>query len=160
MLGTKRILTMVLVHYQMEMVERSIITQKRQKCSIHISVLCLGKKTNDVVTFYDNTLSIPLVSQKDVKQQLLELGIFKSAHPDNFHPRVLKGLAEKLVGLLKLIFNKTWNTGKVPEYWKKANVPIFKTGKRDYLGNQRPVSLTQIPNKITEQLIRASINKN
>ena len=44
--------------------------------------------------------------------------------------------------------------GEVPEDWRIANVtPVFKKGKKEDLGNYRPVSLTSIPGKVMEHLV-------
>ncbi|CAM4593890.1 unnamed protein product [Lepidochelys kempii] len=49
---------------------------------------------------------------------------------------------------------------QVPDDWKKANVvPIFKKGKEEDPGNYRPVSLTSVPRKIMEQVLKESILK-
>ncbi|GAB0184124.1 mitochondrial enolase superfamily member 1 [Grus japonensis] len=62
--------------------------------------------------------------------------------------------------LLSIIFEKSWRTGEVPEEWRKANVtPVFKKGKKEDPGNYRPVSLTSIPRKVTEELILGVIPK-
>ncbi|CAM5090233.1 unnamed protein product [Natator depressus] len=50
--------------------------------------------------------------------------------------------------------------GEVPDDWKKANVvPIFKKGKKENPGNYRPLSLTSVPGKIIEQVLKQSILK-
>ncbi|CAM5077534.1 unnamed protein product [Eretmochelys imbricata] len=79
---------------------------------------------------------------------------------DELHPRVLKELAAVIAEPLAIIFENSWRTGEVPDDWKKANVvPIFKKGKKEDPGNYRPVSLTSVPGKIMEQVLKESILK-
>uniref|UniRef100_K7EYL3 Reverse transcriptase domain-containing protein n=1 Tax=Pelodiscus sinensis TaxID=13735 RepID=K7EYL3_PELSI len=78
--------------------------------------------------------------------------------PDLMHPRVLRELANVTEEPLAIIFEKSWRLGEIPDNWKKANVvPIFKKGKKDDPGNYRPVSLTSVPGKIMEGILKESI---
>ncbi|CAM4550084.1 unnamed protein product [Caretta caretta] len=80
--------------------------------------------------------------------------------PDELHPRVLKELAAVIAEPLAIVFESSWRTGEVPDDWKKANVvPIFEKGKKEDPGNYRPVSLTSVPGKIMEQVLKESILK-
>ena len=50
--------------------------------------------------------------------------------------------------------------GEVPEDWRIANVtPVFRKGKKEDVGNYRPVSLSSVPRKVMEQPIVAAISK-
>ncbi|XP_064919062.1 uncharacterized protein LOC135579494 isoform X2 [Columba livia] len=94
-----------------------------------------------------------LVDEDWVREQLNSLDIHKSTGPDGMHPRVLREPAEVTAGPLSVIFAKSWETGEVPEDWRKANVTaVFKKGKKEDPGNYRPVSLTSVPGKVMEQL--------
>ncbi|CAM4485735.1 unnamed protein product [Caretta caretta] len=80
--------------------------------------------------------------------------------PDEMHPKILKELTEEISEPLAIIFEKSWKTGDIPEDWKMANiVPIYTKGNKDNPGNYRPVSLTSVPGKIMEQIIKKSICK-
>ena len=73
---------------------------------------------------------------------------------------MLRELADGLSEPHSIIFERSWRTGEVPEDWRTANVtPIFKKGKKEDLGNYRPVSLTSVPRKVMRQLILEVISR-
>ncbi|CAM5177833.1 unnamed protein product [Eretmochelys imbricata] len=102
----------------------------------------------------------PSVEKQVVWDYLEKLDAHKSMGPDALHPRAPKELADVIAEPLAVIFENSWRSGEVPDNWKKANVvPIFKKGKKEDPGNYRPVSLTSVPGKIMEQVLKESILK-
>ncbi|GAB0192663.1 mitochondrial enolase superfamily member 1 [Grus japonensis] len=74
------------------------------------------------------------------------------------HPRVLRELAEVLTKPLSIVYQQSWVTREVPVDWTLANVmPIYRNGRKEDLGNYRPVSLPSVPGKVMEQFILSAI---
>ena len=83
------------------------------------------------------------------------LNVSKSPGPDAVHPHLLKNCADLLAFPLMCIFQKSFQNSSVPDDWKSAIVsPLFKKGSKLDPGNYRPVSLTCVPCKIMEAIIR------
>jgi hypothetical protein len=88
-------------------------------------------------------------------QKLQNLKADSAPGPDNIHPRILKELRFELADPPSKLFTKSMDTGKVPLDWKVAVVtPIYKKGAKADSGNYRPVSLTSVPCKIMEPIIK------
>jgi len=114
-------------------------------------------------------ITLPVVTEKDlgwqdsdlnfdetaVMEKLLKLNSDKSPGSDGIHPQLLKECATVLAEPLSLLFQRSFDTGTLPADWKTANiVPIFKKGDRTDRANYRPVSLTSVPCKIMESIIK------
>ena len=97
---------------------------------------------------------------EDVVEKLRQLKPDKSPGIDQVHPYVLRECCEDMAVPLFMIFRKSLDEGRIPEDWKMVRVtPIFKKGSKNQAGNYRPVSLTSVPCKVMESLLRYIILK-
>ncbi|XP_065660358.1 uncharacterized protein LOC136084141 [Hydra vulgaris] len=91
-----------------------------------------------------------------ILDKLKNLNQSKACGPDNMHPFLLKHCAEAFAIPLTLIIGAT--NSQLPVQFKSANVtPLFKKGDKILPSSYRPVSLTSIPCKIMESIIRAKM---
>ena len=116
----------------------------------------------------ENTLNVPpvtaltekqilsvKVTPAKVKEKIKKLKPGSAPGPDGITVRYLQTFSEELSLPLSTIYNKSLTEGVVPDDWRKANVtPIFKKGSKSQACNYRPVSLTSIPCKILESIIK------
>ena len=100
-----------------------------------------------------------ILGHVEIKKEVLEVSknikVDKSPGPDRVYPRILREAKEEIAEALAKIFVSCLATGEVPKDWGIANiVPLFKKGRRDNLGNYRPVSLTSVVGKLLEKILR------
>ena len=84
----------------------------------------------------------------------------KAAGPDKLKPLLLKELRDEIAPIIKVIFDKSLQTGTLPTEWLTANVmPVFKKGDKSLAANYRPISLTCILCKVLERILASNIVK-
>ena len=98
------------------------------------------------------------ISCSGVKALIDGLDTSKAPGPDDISPKLLKLIPEEASRCLKLIFESSLRKSEVPSDWKKALItPLFKKGAKSDPKNYRPVSLTSIPCKLLEHIIKSAL---
>ena len=78
----------------------------------------------------------------------------KFVGPDGLSARFLKEVAEQIVNPLTKIYNKSLESGAVPQSWKCSNVtPAHKGGPCNDPVNFRPISVVSIAAKHMEKIV-------
>ena len=118
-------------------------------------------KTNimpDVSLHVEESLNHIKIDQKGTEKLLRNLNISKASGPDSIPNIVLKECAAELSPVVTHIFQKSIDSGTLPEDWTSANIaPIYKKGDRHRAENYRPVSLTSVLSKVLEYIIVHSL---
>ena len=100
------------------------------------------------------------VTNEGIDKLLTGLNPHKAAGPHKFKPIVLQTLQKELAPILQIIFQRSLDTGNLPDIWKEANVsPIFKKGEKSDPFNYRPISLTCVHCKVLEHVVASSVAK-
>ena len=94
----------------------------------------------------------------DISRHISEAGLLKllkilepkkAAGPDKTKPVILKELRSELVPILKVLFERSIESGAVPHIWNSANISsIYKKGDKSAAANYRPISITCILCKV------------
>ncbi len=100
------------------------------------------------------------ISTNGIDKLLRNLNPHKAYWPDQITPTILKELHSEIAPILKIIFQKSLDSGTLPSIWKRANVaPIYKKGERSNPANYRPISLTCVLCKTLEHIVASSMTK-
>lgn len=101
-----------------------------------------------------DTFYLHPVSEMEVYKEIMNLKDSKSPGHDNINSKCLKSIADLISEPLAHIINVGFGTGKFPKIFKKAVIKaIYKAGKRDEVGNYRPISLITNLAKIMEKCL-------
>ena len=104
---------------------------------------------------YVQTLEHINITENLVLKAVKRVNPNKSQGPDSFHPKLINEKQNVICKPLNTIYQKSLNEAKIPQIWKYANVTaVFKNGDRSKPTNYRPISLTSVPDKIMERIIR------
>ena len=106
-------------------------------------------------------LNIAHPMQKLIINRNIVLKILKNLKPDKAHgiddlsPRILRELAEEIVDVIVELFISSLDSEMLPQDWLRSlTAVIFKKGKKNLVGNYRPISLTCVLCKCLETIIR------
>ena len=98
------------------------------------------------------------ITEDHVLKAIAHLNPSKTPGPDNLHPKLLVETKDTIVKPLTKLFKTSIETNTLPSDWKEAYVtPIFKKGSKKKPENYRPISLTSVPCKILQRIIRDKI---
>ena len=98
------------------------------------------------------------VTFNGIKKLIEGLDSKKSPGPDNISPGILKLIPNEAASFLEVIYKNSLATSEIPDDWKMANItPLHKKGAKSNPSNYRLVSLTSIPCKLLEHIIKSSM---
>ena len=138
------------------------MSQDDEKAGVLNSFFCSVFTSDDANALPDPDIDVSVQTLETidfparlVEQKPAKLWPSSSPGPDGFHPRLLAATAGSLAGRWAQLFTESMESGCLPEDWKTSNVtPIYKKGNKQMPGNYRPISLTAIPCKTMESIIR------
>lgn len=97
-------------------------------------------------------------STEDISSVIRSLSPHSAMGPDQIHPRIMKEMCSTICEPLHNIFTVSLRQGILPSKWREATItPIYKGGDRHIAKNYRPISLTSIPCKVLERLIKKAV---
>ena len=120
----------------------------------------MDDRINFAETLKANPLSIffrPVV-ESDVYNIILSLNIEKALGFDEISAVSLKCCVDSITPMLCYVFNFCLFHGTWPDALKIAKItPIFKQGAQDDVGNDRPISVLPVVNKVLETIVQKEL---
>ena len=105
------------------------------------------------------TFHFQIISSSAVLSLLNKLDVRKSVGPDGISARFLKEVAEPIAAPLTKLYNRSLETGIIPNQWKCSNVtPVHKGGSCDNPGNFRPISVVPVVAKVFEKIVASQLD--
>ena len=95
-----------------------------------------------------------LITQEIVLGKLRSLPEKLSRTPDGLPPILFRKLADELAVQLTLVYQRSYREGCVPALFKTTIItPILKKGRRDGVGNYRPIAQASIACIVFEKIV-------
>ena len=150
---------------QMESIDGNYTNDNQEKAEIlnsYFASVFEMEGTEVLPDFDDRVFAEPLTSivinATKISKATDKLKASKSQGPDQIHPKLIKECKDLLLEPLETIFQKSVGTSQIPNIWKEGNITaIFKSGTKTKAENYRPISLTSVPGKLLEKLVRDEI---
>jgi hypothetical protein len=143
-----------------------LVSNSKRKAEILIqqfkSIFTIDKSTAIPQTTKHIDESIPklTIRENGVEKLLQDINPSKAFGPDGIPNCILKECASQIAPSLTVIFQKSIDTGTLPEDWLSANIScVYKKGDTHAAENYRPVSLTSVPCNLLEHIICKHIMK-
>ena len=96
-----------------------------------------------------------IISEKNVEDAIKKVNPNKSSDPNQIHPALVCQTCDQIKQPLTTLFNKSLSENTIPKLWKTSNVtPIYKKCSKLHASNYRPISLTSVPFKIMQRIVR------
>jgi hypothetical protein len=108
------------------------------------------------VTFNDDLIDFSVTM---IEKVISGLNDTHSSGPDGFSSFLLKKLLHNISLPLSILFSQSYNSGCIPDMWKRAFVcPVYKgSGLKTDVVNYRPISLTCVCCKVMESVVSQSL---
>lgn len=100
------------------------------------------------------------IDEIEIREAIKMLKNGKAAGHDQITAEMLKSMGSEGLKILKVICNKAWMEGKVPQDWKIGIiVPLHKKGDKSDCSNYRGITLLSIVSKIYERILQRKLTK-
>ena len=127
-------------------------------CDIENIPLHLKANINFEEIHCDNSIYTNPTSTIEINNVILDLKQNSSPGHDGVSVKDVLNLKEELVPILTDLTNNVLSTGVFPQELRLNKVtPIYKSGKKNIMGNYRPISIVSVFSKIVEKIIKKRI---